>query len=548
MTDLTYLDTWWPLIFRTFSRSCTNFTTGHDQIDRAHQYKYVPSKPGAFDRSSDGERFQPLDDSQISQPGRDFLNECSRQDPPSSTTWFGVGGACSSPVPFCIRFNVDHKQSPLAKYPESVPQTGENAGQYEYRDADFWTCGFFPGSIYALLERAVKFPSHLSVPDWYRVAVYDDLQQCGRHWSVALKHLSGRTDSHDLGFQSLPALQKDWELTGNLESRQHVINSAHALATRYSADIGAIRSWDDAVNSRYRLVDKEENFLVIIDSMCNLDLLYYVAHLTHEPSLAAIATTHAHTVRRTILREDYSSVHLVNFDPKKPGSVKARMTNQGYQDSSTWSRGQSWAIMGFAQTYMWTGEEVFLDTAIKCADMFLSRLAMADGKHHHPFVPAWDFDAPHTDPVEPLRDSSAGVIAANGLLLIHQAIQSLPGSAREAKLSGRLYNTGDFLDAALRIVKDTLDMSLDRDFASLTPASRANKKGVNGTNANSDVRDVDLSGLRAQILPSGFEAILRNATVNNNEHSLRRYSDHGLVYADYYLLEFGNKLCRMGLF
>lgn len=417
-----------------------------------------------------------------------------------------------------------------------MPQSGPQEGQYEYRDAEFWTCGFFPGSIYALLERAIKFPAYFEVPEWYRESAAQDLLLVGRHWSVAINQMSSRTDTHDMGFIVLPALQKDWELTGNIESRQSVINAAYALVSRYNPQIGAIRSWDNAVNHSYSLVDMEENFLVIIDSMCNLDLLYYVGHLIADPSLIEIATTHAKTVRNAILREDFSSYHLVNFDPRKPGSVKGKMTNQGYRDSSTWSRGQAWAIMGFAQTYMWTKNVEFLDTAIGCAKMFLKRLVAST--HHHPFVPVWDFDAPQVNPSKPLRDSSAGVIAANGLLLIHQALQGLPARAREhdPELSDDSASNGDYLDFALRIVRETLDMSLEPNFATLAPVSRV---GDGYTTTESE--------LKVHIVPSSFDAILKNATVNNHEHSFKRYSDHGLVYADYYLLEFGNKMCRMGL-
>lgn len=432
-------------------------------------------------------------------------------------------------------------KSPLPTYPESVPQTGARKGRYEHRDADFWTCGFFPGSIYILLERSIKFPAHLSVPQWYRELVHDDLLRCGRHWSTALNQMSGRTDTHDMGFIVQPALQKDWELTGSIESRESIIKAANALASRYDPTVGAIRSWDQAINNRYSIVNKDDNFLVIIDSMCNLDLLYYVAHLTQDPLLANIATTHAHTVRSAILREDFSSFHMVNFDPQKPNAVKARMTNQGYDDASTWSRGQAWAIMGFTQTYIWTRESIFLDTAISCANMFLTQLA--SGKHHHPFVPSWDFNAPQANPAQPLRDTSAGIIAANGLLLIHQALQSLPSDQKTTSRSAPRLSSGadigDFLDAALRIVQETLDLSLDPDFAGLAQLSA-------GIQSEREEKSPEWA-LKAHVVPSGFDAILRNATANNNEHAHKRYWDHGLVYADYYLLEFGNKLCRMGL-
>jgi hypothetical protein len=47
-----------------------------------------------------------------------------------------------------------------------------------------------------------------------------------------------------------------------------------------------------------------------------------------------------------------------------------------------------------------------------------------------------------------------------------------------------------------------------------------------------------------------FDAILKHATVCFNAQSVEtsRGSDTGLVYADYYLVEFGTRLLRMGLF
>lgn len=266
----------------------------------------------------------------------------------------------------------------------------------------------------------------------------------------------------------------------------------------------------------------------------DLDLLYYIGHMQHDPSLIRIATQHADTIMTEILRPNASSYHLVNFDPLT-GKAKARMTNQGHADESTWSRGQAWAILGFAQTYTWTKATKYLHTAIQCAQYFLGRLAECEGRWHHPMVPAWDFDALHEDPREPLRDVSAGVIAANGLLLIHQALQSLSTST-VAQIARPEIN---FLDVALRIVDQTLDMALDRDFASFERAPSSDM--VNGTSSagggHGDVR----------VRESGFDAVLRHATSNKNEHAHQKYWDHGLVYADYYLLEFGNKLLRAGL-
>jgi hypothetical protein len=267
----------------------------------------------------------------------------------------------------------------------------------------------------------------------------------------------------------------------------------------------------------------------------DLDLLYFVGHIQNDQSLIDIATQHADSIIHEILRPDFSSYHLVNFDPRT-GLPQAKMTNQGWKDDSTWSRGQAWAIMGFAQTYSWTKDMKYLSTAIKCAEYFLRRLKEGEGKWHHPMVPCWDFDAPQDNPEEPLRDVSAGVITANGLLIIHQALQSL-SSAAASQLS--INADTNFLDIALQIVSQTLDMSYDSDLASFETPTKAimNGNGLNGGAAVSELK----------IKETGFECILRNSTTNWNEHAHKKYADHGLVYADYYVLEFGNKLLRAGL-
>lgn len=72
-----------------------------------------------------------------------------------------------------------------------------------------------------------------------------------------------------MGFLILPAMKKDWELTGNKAALDSIINAAHSLATRYDERVSAVRSWDSLVNKRQNITDKENNFLIIIDSMCS---------------------------------------------------------------------------------------------------------------------------------------------------------------------------------------------------------------------------------------------------------------------------------------
>lgn len=394
-----------------------------------------------------------------------------------------------------------------------MPQTGADAGQYILREANFWTCGFFPGSIYSLAERMTKFP-HLS-------RNVDELWSLGARWSEPLHETAKRTDTHDMSFMIQPSMRVLWEVKHDRRALESIVTAAEALYTRYNPTVGAIRSWDQLLQDGVNISSQTEDFLVIIDSLCNLDLLFYASAHTGNAKLWSAAATHAKTLLKTHLRPEkngWSTIHVVNFDPAS-GSIKERRTGQGFEATSTWARGQAWAILGYAQTYTWTGDEEFLEVAIGLADHFIHRIETSPyvgtkngGPSRGRFVPLWDFDAP-VDPASPLRDSSAGVIAANGMLVLSQSLAGL-GRPEDKK----------FRELAIRIINDTLDFSLALEKAAI----------------NADGSVSDTTGKR-------FDAILKNATANHNAKDHKRYWDHGLVYGDYYLIEFGNRLLKMGL-
>jgi hypothetical protein len=148
---------------------------------------------------------------------------------------------------------------------------------------------------------------------------------------------ASRTNTHDMGFITLPSLRQDWELTNSRKSLNSLITAAHSLASRWSDDTQAIRSWDKAVSHAYNITDRSDNFLIIIDSMCNMELLFYVANHTDDTSLREKATSHARSVLKTLVREDFSTWHVANLDPNS-GQVKSKFTHQGYADDSTWAR------------------------------------------------------------------------------------------------------------------------------------------------------------------------------------------------------------------
>ncbi|EON65997.1 hypothetical protein W97_05240 [Coniosporium apollinis CBS 100218] len=388
------------------------------------------------------------------------------------------------------------KEEPPSEFPEYTQPQGT---RYVNSPSDFWTSGFFPGSLYLLYERQRKWPNRCLTACSNSPSSQPHpltLQYACRWWSANLHGQASRSDTHDLGFLIQPWAQLGWELDQDKQCYNSLVSAAHALASRFNSRVGCIRSWDTCFTKRYAFGDPSKDYLVIIDNMMNLNLLFYVSRMTNDPSLAALATTHAVTTLTANIREDNSTCHVVNFD-QETGAIKERMTNQGYSDTSCWSRGQAWGIAGYAQTYGWTHDERFLDASRRLADYFLSHLP-------EDFVPYWDFDAPMPGP----RDTSAALIAAYGMLLLHNAI------------------SGDtkYLEAALRIIAGVIRISLAPE-ADFVRTSKGDE-------------EVDLGGP---------ETIVLNATINNYEFAPRRWADHGLVYADYYFLLIGNTLLQMGL-
>lgn len=249
----------------------------------------------------------------------------------------------------------------------------------------------------------------------------------------------------------------------------------------------------------------------------NLDLLFYIAKRTKNREMYEAAVQHARTTQRTHIRQDFSTIHLVTFDPVT-GDVRERLTNQGYTDTSCWTRGQSWAVAGFAETYHWTHDLSFLNTARNCADYFLQRLPESG-------VPPWDFDAAddaarNGNSAQP-PDVSAAVITAYGMLLIHKALVSLN-------------QRSSYLEHALRLVEAVTvhQMNPAASFVDSTDQIETVERSTTGV----VTRSVDLGN---------SETILNGATINNHEYAPRRWANHGLVYADYYFLLVGNMLLEM---
>ncbi|MFC5060715.1 hypothetical protein ACFPBZ_00715 [Actinomycetospora atypica] len=276
---------------------------------------------------------------------------------------------------------------PAAGFPRSVQR---GATTWTTEPVRGWTVGFFAGELW--LARGLT-----GDPAWTARA---------QRWTAPIASQVTRTDTHDLGFVAEYSFGSEQRATGN--GGAEVVTAARSLATRYSPAVKAVKSWDtDTEPFTEEPVDGRGawRFPVIVDSLMNLPLFDQAAALPGgDPAWRDLATQHALTVSRTNQRPDGSIAHVAAFDPAT-GAFLKRDTWQGATPESTWSRGQGWAVHGFAAQARASGNPELRAAAVRAADWWLAHTAPGQR------VPAWDFSLPTAE-----RDSSAAAVAASGLL------------------------------------------------------------------------------------------------------------------------------------
>ena len=269
-----------------------------------------------------------------------------------------------------------------------ITADGKYRVDYGEKDIYWWTNGFWAGIMWQMY--------HATGKEMYRL----NAEAVERRLDNALHGFMGL--HHDTGFMWLHSAVADYRLTGSQESRVRGLTAASILAGRYNPKGQYIRAWNP------ECVKEEEDCTgwIIVDSMMNIPLLYWASEELKDPRFYYIAKSHADTVKRTLVREDGSCGHIACLNPDT-GELENVLAGQGYSDTSSWSRGQSWILYGFALSYRYTKDPAYLDVAKKTAHYFISNIALTD------HIPLCDFRQPE-NPV--FLDTSAGLCAACGLM------------------------------------------------------------------------------------------------------------------------------------
>ena len=249
----------------------------------------------------------------------------------------------------------------------------------------WWCSGFFPGTLWQIYEYSGD----------------KEAEALARKNTLKLSKLLEKHTDHDIGFQLMCSYGNAYRLTKEEQWVPTLLAGAERLAGRFNPVTGVTRSWDPSPwSARWA-------YPVIIDNMMNLELLTTAARFPGgNPQWVKIAETHAQTTMKNHFREDYSTWHVLDYDPET-GEVRKKQTGQGLADDSMWARGEAWALYGYAMMALQTKNPVYRVQAEHIADLLVERLPEDS-------VPYWDFDAPGE-----YRDASAAAIMAGGFLKLY---------------------------------------------------------------------------------------------------------------------------------
>jgi unsaturated chondroitin disaccharide hydrolase len=290
-----------------------------------------------------------------------------------------------------FHFGVAQLEKMLPSWPSNKPAPIYTENGIWTRPDYIWT-DWCPGFYTGLMWLAYQYTAE---PKW-RLAAED--------YTRALEPRKLDRDVHDLGFIFMSTADRWYRLLPEEDATKQWVKEILITA-------GTIQSfrWKETGEDHY-IYSFHGPQSLFIDIMMNIRLLFRAHELGGDKELYRKAVTHARTTEKYLVRKqgprlmdrEGMVIHEAIFNPVQ-GEFRNLSTQQGYSPFTCWARGLAWAMYGFTDTYLYTRDRFFLETAEKCAGYYLENTPEGG-------VPFWDYGAPNI-PDEPL-DSSAAAIAA----------------------------------------------------------------------------------------------------------------------------------------
>ncbi len=290
---------------------------------------------------------------------------------------------------------------------DKIPYTVNAEGEHDDNKSNVfgWTGGFWGGLMWLMYE-ATKNKEYMTTA-----------RRSGELMKAAFSDVEKL--HHDVGFMWHITAGADYRITGDKDARNTNLLCAMTLASRFKLNGGYIRAW----NGTWRGDDTDG--WTIIDTLMNLPLLFWASKELGDDRFAQIAVSHLNVALRDHLRGDGSINHIVVHDTVTGEPICAK-GGQGYSPESCWSRGESWALYGFALAYLYTKDEKYLNASKNVAHYCIAAL------QHSDWMPLVDFKAPK-EPV--YYDSTAGAVIACGLIELAKLV---PEYEKELYLSSAI--------------------------------------------------------------------------------------------------------------
>lgn len=301
------------------------------------------------------------------------------------------------------------------------PIYSEN-GRWVETEYGVWARGLYPGMVWLLYQSTQDVRHFKLASDWVN----------------GLDKYKNDKSSFGLGRVFYPAYVVGYQITGNRTYRDLALQAAESVSERFN-EVGFFPAFGEPGDT---LLGRR----LSIESMMDLELLYWATDATGNKKYANQANRHALFTLRSLVSGDGRILHMADFNPRT-GEIQGEKTDvlannkkylpKGYSPSSVWALGQAWAIHGFTTAYRHEGQTLFLNSAQRVAEYFIENLP-EDG------IPLWDFETPPGEARQ--KDCGAAALAAASLIKLARSTPTESDARR-------------YRDAAYKIMR-----SLNRDY------------------------------------------------------------------------------------
>lgn len=315
------------------------------------------------------------------------------------------------------------------KGPGYFTEGSNSTGEWKPEQGYYWTGSFWAAELWRMYARTKDEKYRRWAEMWESPLLGQEMLQ-----------------NHDTGFLYYYSSSLGYDLTHAPALRESALRAAQRLADMYNPATHLIASWQIKGDD------------TIIDTVMNLQLLWWASRETHDPKWADIAYQHALRSADWFVRPDGSVIQSVHYNPGDnpqafpmgggaanastprapfPNSVPVGQevfshTHQGFAADTSWARGTAWALYGFTVAYAETHDPKMLETAQRVAN-FVSANLPDDS------VPWYDFadEGVHFRN----RDTSAAAILAAGLLRLSELNPDKTVARQDRALGGKIVDS-----------------------------------------------------------------------------------------------------------